>query len=237
MSIFPLLISCVFYHLSFTWFCLLYLFSGFCIFLIIGIFKASVTIWYELVDVTPSYFRCYLFPCCKVCYVNVNTQCKFSLGVEQILWYIYVIGCFEFQILQLSLLRLFSGICVNELMVCSTQSMCYVFVNYLDVWRCGFELVFLFHCCNLHWYLFLNDCKVRWSLHWFLAYFTRLYGSAVEWKLSTSPKWQQQNGHWCHFHVIQQVHFLNRYIYVHFGIVWRNIWLNHIEWSITDGNN
>ena len=26
-------------------------------------------------------------------------------------------------------------------------------------------------------------------------------------KLSTSPKWQQQNGHWYHFHVIQQVVF------------------------------
>ena len=59
-------------------------------------------------------------------------------------------------------------------------------------------------CLTLH-----ADRKVQWSLHLFLADFTRLYGSAVQWKLPTSPRWQQQNGYLCHFHVIQSVNFLN----------------------------
>ena len=45
----------------------------------------------------------------------------------------------------------------------------------------------------------------------FLADFTRLYGFLAQWRLSTSPKWQQQqNGPWYHFHVIQQVIFSAR---------------------------
>ena len=96
-------------------------------------------------------------------------------------------------------------------------------IFHLQIFYSKAMLVLVSECLYVQTVKCSEDCTRFWLTSpdlWF----------AVQWKLSNLPKWQQQNGHWCHFHVIQQVNFSHNKLCLYNGNGNCDI-VNNYEWQ------